>query len=111
MGTTIQRKPIQSSSILSVGYDAETETLAIEFASMAVYEYFGVPQKVYDEMLRLNATHQSVGSFFSIHIRPCYKYICVRPKPPQAPKEKAHAQTAEKVQGSKPKARKARQAR
>lgn len=44
----IRRTPITSSWLTSIGYDAESETLAIEFQNERVYHYPGVPVAVYD---------------------------------------------------------------
>lgn len=61
----IKREPVNSSNLASVGYAPDVYTLEIEFKSGAIYHYFGVEQKLYDEMLKA----PSVGSFFSLRIR------------------------------------------
>lgn len=43
--------PVESSMISSVGYDEATKVLRAVFNSGAVWEYSGVPKKVYDELL------------------------------------------------------------
>lgn len=45
------RESVASSAISSVGYDPESETLEVEFSSGAVYEYYGVPRKVYRSLM------------------------------------------------------------
>ena len=68
------RQPVQSSSLQSVGYDAETECLKIEFRSGRVYQYFYVPEEVYRELL--NAP--SKGTFFNQAIRDHYEEVTIR---------------------------------
>jgi hypothetical protein len=40
----IERTPVRSSALRSVGDDQEQRTLEIEFTNGAVYQYFGVPR-------------------------------------------------------------------
>jgi hypothetical protein len=49
----MQRMGLPSRSIRSAGYDAERQTLELEFSSGGVYEYFDVPASVYDWLLRV----------------------------------------------------------
>lgn len=56
----MQRKPVQSSNIASVGYDPETQTLEIEFHGGGVYRYFDVPVATYDKLMASG----SVGKTF-----------------------------------------------
>ncbi len=59
----MRRKPIDSSAIASVGYDAGRETLEVEFRSGNVYRYFGVPEEVYEDFLRARSKGRYFGSF------------------------------------------------
>jgi len=61
----MERIQVASSSIASVGYEAAAAVLEIEFAGGAIYQYFGVPQDVYEELL--NAA--SKGMYFHENIR------------------------------------------
>jgi hypothetical protein len=63
----MQRVPVESSSIDSVGYD--DEVLEVRFANGGVYRYFDVPPEVCLELL--NAT--SKGRFFNRRIRGHYR--------------------------------------
>lgn len=65
-----QRQRITSSDIASIGYDATTETLEIEFHATGVYRYFSVPKPVYDSLL---AT-PSPGKYFLQHIKGKYAW-------------------------------------
>ncbi len=61
----MQRTPVTSSSLASVGYDAEQRFLEIEFTSGAVYQYRNVPEAVYRGLI--NAV--SHGGYFADHIK------------------------------------------
>ena len=43
--------PIQSSHLLAVGYDERTLVLTIQFEGGEVYDYLGVPQHIYADLL------------------------------------------------------------
>ena len=64
------RTPVVSSNVVSVGYDAASKTLEVEFNGGAVYQYFGVPSSVHQGLLNAD----SVGSYFSAHVKFSYKY-------------------------------------
>ncbi|MEZ4969420.1 MAG: KTSC domain-containing protein [Flavobacteriaceae bacterium] len=66
----MERQSVQSSNLASVGYDAENEILEIEFNHGGVYQYFDVPENVYEELM--NAS--SHGVYFSANIRNDYEY-------------------------------------
>lgn len=72
----MQRKPITSSNICSVGYDPHTDMLEIEFASGSLYRYSGVPADVYHAMLDVEREGASVGTFFARFIKP--RFACKR---------------------------------
>ncbi len=59
------RVPVQSRSLASVRYNPETSTLEIEFLNGSIYQYFGVPRDVYENLL--NAA--SKGSYFDQYVR------------------------------------------
>ena len=48
----MQRTTVSSSNLASVGYDATTETLEIEFQNGAVYQYFSVPVQAYHGLMQ-----------------------------------------------------------
>lgn len=66
----MEREPVSSSSISSIGYDADTETLEIEFNTGLVYQFYGVPEDVHAEILEA----PSIGAYFNAYIRPAYEY-------------------------------------
>ncbi len=61
----MNRTPVQSSNLASVGYDPSTSTLEVEFLNGRVYQYFGVPERVYHELM--NAA--SKGSYLDQNIK------------------------------------------
>ena len=65
MATFMERQTVQSVILHSVGYDESTKTMEIEFHSGLVYQYAGVPPKVYRDFMSSGA----VGKYFSEKIR------------------------------------------
>jgi len=63
----MERQPVTSSNVISVGYEASAETLEVEFKN-GVYQYYNVPQPIYDQML----TAESIGIFLNVYIKPVY---------------------------------------
>ena len=65
----MRRMPVESSAISSVGYDAGSQTLEVEFQSGSVYDYREVPREVYESFL----ASSSKGRFFARRIRSRYE--------------------------------------
>lgn len=61
----MERIPVDSSNLASIGYDVASSTLEIEFNSGAIYQYYGVPENEYTGLM--NAS--SKGSYFDQHIK------------------------------------------
>jgi hypothetical protein len=71
----MERIPVESSNLASVGYDPESAVLEVEFKSGGIYEYSGVPQSVYDGLI--NA--ESKGKYFHQYIKNTgYPYSKIR---------------------------------
>ena len=70
----MDRQPVVSSNIAAIGYESGTNTLEVEFASGAVYEYLGVPGDVYDGFLAA----ESPGRYFAANIKGSYSFNRVR---------------------------------
>jgi hypothetical protein len=64
------RKSVDSTTMRSVGYEAGSRILEIEFESGAVYQYLGVPACDYEELMRA----ESKGRYFNREIRDSYPY-------------------------------------
>lgn len=56
---------VHSSNIHSVGYDAETRRLEVEFASGARYMHQNVPPELHKAFIEA----QSAGKFYQEHLR------------------------------------------
>jgi hypothetical protein len=66
----IERVPVDSSNIRSIGHDSKTNTLAVEFKSGAVYHYADVGKKIHDELMGA----KSIGSHFIKNVRDVFKH-------------------------------------
>ena len=70
----MERERVRSSNIRSVGYDAQEETLEVEFVNGGLYQYFGVAQQLYERFMAA----PSKGKFFSAHIRDKFRTKKIR---------------------------------
>lgn len=59
---------VESSNINSLGYDDDSQTLAVQFKGGKTYHYAGVPREIY-EIVR---DAESVGREFAFSIRDHY---------------------------------------
>ena len=66
----MQRVSVSSSNIRSIGYDSQSAILEVEFISSDVYQYFDVPEYLYQQFLHAS----SHGQFLNDHIRYNYRY-------------------------------------
>ncbi len=66
----MNRVSVPSSNIRSIGYDKESTTLEVEFTSGDVYQYFNVPEHLYQQFLHAS----SPGQFLNDNIRYNYRY-------------------------------------
>jgi len=67
--------PLNSTSLHSARYQQETTLLELVFSDGAIYGYFPVPERTFDEFLRT----ESQGRFFNLHIRTQFSYYKIRP--------------------------------
>ena len=68
----MDRQPVESSNIKSIGYD--TGTLEIEFKSGGVYQYANVP--LFHHVALMNT--KSKGKYFHRFIKPNFEYQKVK---------------------------------
>ena len=68
----MQRTPVTSSNIRSIGYDSTSETLEVEFTSGDVYQYAGVHVNEYEGVLRAT----SKGTYLNARIKD--RYSCTK---------------------------------
>lgn len=64
------RESVSSTSIASIGYDEASQTLEIEFSNGSVYQYYNVPQTIFDEL----RTSPSVGKFHAYQIKDVFPF-------------------------------------
>lgn len=70
----MNRTPVNSTNIRSLGYEQETRTLEVEFHNGGLYQYAGVPDTIYRAFMRA----ASKGSFLYDQIRDRYHCVKVR---------------------------------
>lgn len=63
-------QPVNSSSLTAVGYEADTQTLTIEFRNGGTYEFYEVPESTHQELMAAG----SHGEYFARNIRGKYRY-------------------------------------
>ena len=61
-------KPLSSSNIRGIDYDAESKTLTVHFISGSAYKYKGVPQDVAEDFENAG----SPGQFFAANVKDVY---------------------------------------
>lgn len=66
----MNRDYVASSNLRAVGYDPASETLEVEFTSGAVYQYYGVPSHIYEQLMR----EPSKGQFLNTYVKNMYAY-------------------------------------
>lgn len=66
----MDRIPVSSTNIRSIGYDQQSSVLEVEFTSGDVYQYFNVSEHLYQQFLYAS----SHGQFLNDNIRHNYRY-------------------------------------
>jgi len=66
----MERSSVASSNIASIGYDAPSQILEVEFQSGAIYQYYGVPENMYDQLMQAS----SKGHYLNTYIKNAYGY-------------------------------------
>lgn len=65
----MNREYVESSMIISIGYDAVQAILEVEFKSNGqIWQYYDVPEHIWHEM----ESAESVGKYFHANIRGVY---------------------------------------
>lgn len=71
----MNRTPVSSSHLASIGYEPASQTLEVEFRGGAIYQYFAVPADVYDGLVAASDAGGSVGKYFDLHVKKAgYRY-------------------------------------
>jgi hypothetical protein len=66
----MQRTTVSSSNIASIGYDASSQVLEVQFRSGSVYQYSDVPASVH-QALMMASSH---GSYFNQYVKGRFRY-------------------------------------
>jgi hypothetical protein len=66
----MNREPVSSSNVASVGYDPLTMILEVEFLNGAVYQYFDVPEDEYAGLVSAD----TVGGYLNHNVKGRYRY-------------------------------------
>ena len=61
---------VESSNIEAVGYDEDSSTLQVEFKNGGTYQYFDVPEHVFEGLRDAD----SVGRYLASTIKGSYRY-------------------------------------
>lgn len=61
---------VNSSNLNAVSYDSISSTLYVKFNSGGTYEYYNVPENVYQNLLSAS----SLGGFLASNIKGIYQY-------------------------------------
>lgn len=64
----MERSPVSSSNLVSIGYEPDSETLEVEFKTSGIYQYFNVPLFMYERLMLAD----SIGKFFNAEIKHAY---------------------------------------
>lgn len=66
----MERVSVSSSNVESVGYDNDAQTLEVEFKNGSVYQYFDVPERIFEGLTQAD----SVGGYLAENIKGVYRY-------------------------------------
>lgn len=66
----MNRTPVSSDNISSIGYDLNSKTLEIQFNDGSIYQYYDVPDYVNRGLMGAS----SHGTYFHQHIKGKYRY-------------------------------------
>ena len=70
----MDRQNVISSNLKSVGYDAQNYVLEVEFKTSGVYQFFGVSENVFKNLMAA----QAHGSYFNANIKNTYRNLKIR---------------------------------
>lgn len=66
----MERISVASSNVSSIGYDSDIQVLEVEFLSGSIYQYFGVPEQLYETLME----NPSKGTFLNANIKNLFPY-------------------------------------
>jgi hypothetical protein len=93
---------VDSTNLQAVGFDKQSKTMRILFNEGAMYDYFGVPEKVHGSLMEAD----SLGSFFQQNIVGRYRFqkVNLEKESTQMGKNKQQRAAEERAQAAAPKA-------
>jgi hypothetical protein len=72
----MERMPVTSSNVVSVGYDEPSRTLEVEYTGGRIYRYFAVPNSVNDGLIAVSRRGESVGKYVDQNVKKVgYEYV------------------------------------
>lgn len=77
----MERVPVESRALRSIGYDAEQQVLEVEFRGGKVYQYLDVPPSLHEWLMR----SQDKGSLFRHKIDGHFEFRRIDHLDPSAP--------------------------
>jgi DNA segregation ATPase FtsK/SpoIIIE-like protein len=66
----MEREPVNSSTIISIGYEPTSGTLEVEFKNSGVYQYYNVPDPIFQTFM----ASDSKGKYLNVYVKPVYPY-------------------------------------
>lgn len=66
----MDREPVASSNVVSIGYDSSSQTLEVEFSKSGIYQYYNVPEAIYEQLMAAS----SIGGFLNTNIKNSFSY-------------------------------------
>ncbi|CCH49338.1 KTSC domain-containing protein [Pseudodesulfovibrio piezophilus] len=66
----MEMENVESSNLAAVGYDEDSSTMQVEFNNGSIYQYFDVPEHVFEELRDAD----SVGRYFNANVKGVYRY-------------------------------------
>jgi hypothetical protein len=62
----MERLPVISTALSSVGYDLETRIMEVEIINGDIYQYLDVPEEIYQQLMAA----ESKGTYFNTVFKP-----------------------------------------
>ena len=66
----VDRQPVKSSNVKSVGHDPDTNTLSVEFRDGSIYYYHDVPKDIHESLV----SSKSIGGYIHANIKGKYNH-------------------------------------
>lgn len=61
---------VQSTNVTAIGYDEQSQILEVEFNSGSIYQYYNVPQHLFDALIQA----PSKGQFINAYIKNAHSF-------------------------------------